>query len=192
MPYEAIVMGVSLGGMNAMKILFSLLPRDFSIPIIIVQHIGPRSDNRWIKLVNDGNKLDIKEADEKEKIENRRIYVAPPNYHLLIEKSKTFSLTIDERVNFARPSIDVLFESAAEAYKNKLIGVVLTGSNADGTNGMKQIKKYGGLTIVQDPATAESGYMPASVIAAIKVDHILSLDGIVNFLIRISDLNFKK
>ena len=186
MLYEAIVLGVSLGGLNAMKVIFSLLPKDFSTPIIIVQHISARSDNQWIKLINNRNELHIKEADEKEKIENGTIYVAPPNYHLLIEPSKTFSLSIDERVNFARPSIDVLFESAAEVYKNKLIGVVLTGSNNDGTNGMKRIKRYGGLTIVQDPATAESGAMPASVIAAVQVDHVLPLDGIVALLVRIN------
>src|SRR6185312_12226960 len=104
MQYEAIVMGVSSGGLNAMKVIFSLLPKDFRTPIVIVQHIGSRSDNLWIKLINDKNKLEIKEADEKEKIENGKIYIAPPNYHLLIERSKTFSLTIDERVNFARPS----------------------------------------------------------------------------------------
>ena len=100
----------------------------------------------------------------------------------MIEMDKTFSLTIDERVNFARPSIDVLFESAAEAYKNKLIGVILTGSNHDGTNGIKVIKEYGGMTIAQDPATAESGYMPASAIAAVQVDHILPLDDIIDLL----------
>jgi two-component system chemotaxis response regulator CheB len=186
MHYEAIVIGVSSGGMNAMKIMFSLLPTDFNIPIIIVQHISPRSDNQWITLLNDKSSLHIKEADEKEKIEKGKIYIAPPNYHLLIEKNKTFSLTIDERVNFARPSIDVLFESAAEVYKNKLIGVILTGSNNDGTEGMKRIKEYGGLTIAQDPETAESAFMPASVIAAMQVDQVLSLDGIINLLIKIS------
>src|ERR1035437_2700739 len=156
MKYEAIVIGVSSGGLNVMKIMFSLLPKDFDTPIIIVQHIGPRSGSLLIKLLNDKSNLHIKEADEKEKIEHGIVYIAPPNYHLLIERNKTFSLTVDERVNFARPSIDVLFESAAEAYKNKLIGVILTGSNNDGTNGLKRIKEYGGLTIVQDPATAES------------------------------------
>ena len=115
MNYKAIVIGVSSGGMNAMKILFSSLPVGFSIPIVMVQHISPRSDNKWIALLNDKSNLTIKEADEKEKIESGNVYIAPPNYHLLIERDKTFSLTIDERVNFARPSIDVLFESAAEA-----------------------------------------------------------------------------
>jgi two-component system chemotaxis response regulator CheB len=187
MCYEAIVLGVSLGGLNAMKVMFSLLPKDFNTPIIIVQHISARSDNQWIKLIDNKNGLCVKEADEKERIENGTIYVAPPNYHLMIERSKTFSLTIDERVNFARPSIDVLFESAAEVYKDKLIGVVLTGSNNDGTNGMKRIKKLGGLTVVQDPVTAESGDMPASVIAAMRVDHVLPLDRIVWLLVRMSE-----
>jgi len=185
MYYEAIVIGTSSGGINALKFLFSALPIDFSIPIIIVQHISPRSDNQWIKLLNINSKLYLKEADEKEKIEHGKVYIAPPNYHLLIERDKTFSLTIDERVNYARPSIDVLFESAAEAYKNKLIGVILTGSNNDGTNGLKRIKEYGGLTIVQDPATAESSYMPASAIAVVQMDYILTLENIIKLLIKI-------
>lgn len=184
MQYEAIVIGVSSGGMNAMKILFSLLPMGFSIPIVIVQHISPRSDNQWIKLLNEKSNLHLKEADEKEKIEPGNVYIAPPNYHLMIERDKTLSLTIDERVNFARPSIDVLFESAAEACTNKLIGVVLTGSNNDGTKGIKRIKECGGLAIVQDPETAESSYMPASAIAAIKPDYILSLEDITALLIK--------
>ena len=185
MHYEAIVIGVSSGGMNAMKILLSALPADFITPIIIVQHIGTRSDGQWISLLNDKSQIELKEADEKEKIENGKVYIAPPNYHLLIERNKTFSLTVDERVNFARPSIDVLFESAAEAYKNKLIGVVLTGSNNDGTKGIKRIKDGGGLAIVQDPETAESVYMPASAIAAIKPDYVLSLSDIASLLIKI-------
>src|SRR5665648_47284 len=101
MNYEAIVIGVSSGGMNALNILFSLLPKNFNIPIIIVQHISPRSDSQWIKLLNDKSNRHIKEADEKEKIESGNVYIAPPNYHLMIEKDRTFSLTIDERVNYA-------------------------------------------------------------------------------------------
>ncbi len=192
MNYEAIVIGVSSGGMNAMKTMFPLLPKEFNIPIIIVQHISANSENLWIRLLNDKSNLEIKEADEKEKIEHGKIYIAPPNYHLLVEKNKTFSLSIDERVNFARPSIDVLFESAAEAYNNKLIGVILTGSNNDGTKGLKLIKEYGGLTIAQDPSTAESSFMPASAIAAMQVDYILSLEGIINLLIKLTQLQLYK
>ena len=105
----------------------------------------------------------------------------------MIGKNKTFSLTVDERVNFARPSIDVLFESAAEVYKSKLIGVVLTGSNNDGTKGIKRIKEYGGLAIIQDPKTAESAYMPASAITAVKADYILSLEDISYLLIQLGN-----
>jgi len=187
MNYEAIVIGVSSGGMNALKFIFSVLPADFCIPIIIVQHVSSRSDAEWIKLLNDKSNLTIKEADEKEKIETGNVYVAPANYHLLIENDKTFSLTIDEYVNFARPSIDVLFESAADAYKNKLIGIVLTGSNNDGTKGIKRVKEFGGLAIIQDPETAESPTMPASAIVAVQPDYILSLEKIVHLLIKITE-----
>ena len=189
MNYEAIVIGVSSGGMNAMKVMFSLLPKEFNTPIIIVQHISSQSENLWIRLLNDKSNIYIKEADEKESIEQGKVYIAPPNYHLLIERDKTFSLTIDERVNYARPSIDVLFESAAEAYKSKLIGVILTGSNNDGTNGLKRIQECGGLAIVQNPETSESAYMPASAIAAIQPDYILSLEDIINLLIKTDKQN---
>lgn len=185
MNYEAIVIGVSSGGMKALKIMFALLPADFKTPIIIVQHISPLSENQWIRLLNDKSNLVIKEANEKEKIEPGIVYIAPPNYHLLVELDKTFSLTIEERVNYARPSIDVLFESAAEAYKNKLIGVILTGSNNDGTNGLKRIDEYGGLTIAQDPKTAESPFMPASAITVVKPKYILPLEEIIELLIKI-------
>ena len=189
MQYEAIVIGVSAGGMNALNFIFSVLPSGFSIPIIIVQHVSALSDNDWIKLLNDKSNLTIKEADEKEKIETGNVYIAPANYHLMIENDKTFSLTIDEYVNFARPSIDVLFESAAEAYKNKLIGIVLTGANNDGTKGIKRIKECGGLAIIQDPKTAESSTMPASAIAAIQPDYILSLEKIVQLLVKLTQTN---
>jgi len=186
MKYEAIVIGVSSGGMTALKFIFSALPVGFSIPIIVVQHISARSDNEWIQLLNEKSNLTVKEADEKEKIASGNAYIGPSNYHLLIEKDKTFSLTIDERVNFARPSIDVLFETAAEAYKDKLIGIVLTGSNNDGTKGIKRIKECGGLAIIQDPETAESSNMPSSAIAAIQPDYILSLEKIIELLIKIT------
>jgi two-component system chemotaxis response regulator CheB len=189
MRYEAIVIGVSSGGLKALKIIFSALPSNFAVPVIVVQHIGPRSENSWIKLLNDSCIIPIKEADEKEKVGTRSIYVAPSNYHLMIEKDKTFSLTIDERVNFARPSIDVLFESAAEAYKEKLIGIILTGANNDGTKGVKRIKECGGIVIIQDPETAESSYMPASAIAAVQPDYIQALDQIGDLIIKITQNN---
>ena len=145
--------------------------------------MGAYSDNSWISLLH--GSLKIKEADEKEKIEPGTIYISPANYHLMVGNDKCFELSIDERVNFARPSIDVLFESAAGVYKDALIGIVLTGSNNDGANGLKKIKDNGGLAIAQDPDTADAGYMPAAAIAATQVDYILPLNEIMDLLIKI-------
>lgn len=181
--YKAIVIGVSSGGMEAMKIIFSTLPADFETPIVIVQHISPRSDSQWISILDKSCKLQLKEADEKEKIQKGYIYIAPPNYHLLIEKDQTFSLTIGERVNYARPAIDVLFETAAAAFRGSLIGIVLTGANHDGAAGLKAIKECGGLCMVQDPKTAVSAYMPETAIATVKPDYILPISGILELLI---------
>jgi len=184
--YKAIVAGVSAGGMKALKILLTDLPASFSLPIIIVQHVSPESGNTWITILDKTCKLKIKEADEKEKIEKGTVYIAPPNYHLLIEKDNSFSLSVDKRVSYARPSIDVLFETAAIAYKNELIGVILTGANRDGTNGLKAIKEMGGLTIVQDPQTADAREMPASAIREVQVDYILPLEGLKEVLIKLA------
>lgn len=184
-PYEAVVIGVSAGGLNALRKLLTRFPPYFSYPIIIVQHLSPGSDNAWIDIINNECSLRVKEADEKERIESGTIYIAPPDYHLLVEKNKTLSLTIDERVKFARPSINVLFETAVEAYRDKLIGIILTGATDDGALGLKRIKELGGTTIAQDPHTADSGFMPAAAITMGIIDHVLPLEGIADFLIRI-------
>ncbi len=182
MQYKAIVIGSSAGGLNELKRILSVLPDKFNIPIIIVQHVSPHSDNYITEYLNKLCKIKVKEADEKEKIKRGTIYFAPPNFHLLIEEDKTLSLSVESKVNFARPSIDVLFESAAFAYGSALIGIILTGANNDGALGLKKIKEYGGLTIVQDPKTSEVDIMPLSAIEATKVDHIFSLQKIGKFL----------
>ncbi len=176
--YNAVVVGSSAGGLNALKTLLRNLNRDFKFPVIIVQHISPDSENYLIHILNDLKRLKVKEADEKEQPQPGYAYVAPPNYHLLVEPDQTFTLTIDERVNYARPSIDVLFETAAEAYREHLIGIILTGANNDGSLGLKRIKEMGGLAIVQDPDTAEVDSMPKAAIQACAVDYILPLEEI--------------
>ncbi len=189
MNYKAIVIGSSAGGLNALRTILTMLGSDFKIPIIIVQHTSPSSDNYITKYLNELCSLTVKEADEKEIIKHRHVYFAPPNFHLLIEENQTFSLSIDERVNFARPSIDVLFDTATYTYGKQLIGIILTGANHDGAQGMKKIKQAGGLCIVQDPKSAEVDSMPLSAIHAAKVDHILSLSEIANLLISIDKKN---
>lgn len=185
MQYEAIVIGVSSGGLDALKILFSLLPADFGMPLIIVQHLSPRSEGEWIKLLDQKNRISVTEIEEKENMQAGTAYFAPPNYHVLLEKDRTFSLSADARVNFARPSVDVLFDSAADVLGDKLIGIILTGANNDGAAGLKKIKLNGGLTIVQDPATSSAPAMPRAAIAAMKPDHILSLPDIGILLLQL-------
>lgn len=180
--YKAVVIGSSAGGLNALKVLFRGLESKFRLPVIIVQHISPDSENYLIHILNDLKKLTVKEADEKERPVKGMAYIAPPNYHLLIEADQTFSLTVDERVNYARPSIDVLFETAAEAYQDTLIGVILTGANNDGSKGLKKIKDLGGFTIVQDPETAEVDSMPRAALLSTRVDKVIPLEEIAPFL----------
>lgn len=182
--YEAIVIGVSAGGMQALSTILPELPKDFSLPLIVVQHIQEGSKSGLSKYLDRISKILVKEADEKELIRPGTVYLAPASYHLLIEEDRTFSLSVDPRVNYARPSIDVLFESAADVYENGLIGVILTGANSDGSQGLKKIKQYGGLTIVQDPATAVAECMPLMAIQATEVDHVLRLEDIGPFLRR--------
>jgi len=163
--------------------LLVAFPATYALPIIVVQHLHPLQDNLFPEHLNQKIVLTVKEADEKESIETGCVYFAPPNYHLLIEEDRTFSLSVDERVNYSRPAIDVLFESAADVYGSGAIGVILTGANNDGAQGLRLIKEKGGLTVVQDPETAESPFMPRAAIEATHVDHILALPAIARLLI---------
>jgi len=186
MNYKVILIGVSAGGMNALGQILPRLPEGFPIPVIIVQHVSPQSDNYMIRHFNNLSKITVKEADEKEGIKAGYAYFAPPNYHLLVEPDFTFSLSVEGRVNYSRPSIDVLFETALEAYCSATVGIILTGANNDGSKGLKQIKDCGGLTIVQDPKTAEVSAMPEAALKLCKVDHILKLNEIAPFLVKLA------
>ncbi|MFA6290841.1 MAG: chemotaxis protein CheB [Victivallales bacterium] len=184
--YRAIVIGASAGGLGALKTILSLLKENISVPVIIVQHTSPNSGDYMVRHLDSLSKLRVKEADEKEKLEPGTAYVAPANYHLLVESDETLSLSVDERVNYSRPSIDVLFESASDVFGDALIGIVLTGANSDGSAGLRKIKDSGGLAVVQEPRTAEVPAMPQSAIDAVgKPVHVLSLEGIAELLNRI-------
>ena len=183
--YEAVVLGASFGGMQLLKLLLSALPRDFSLPIIAVQHTAPTSQSTLAELLNSFCDIEVREANEKEPIEPAKVYFAPANYHLLIESDRTFTLTVDERVNHARPAIDVLFETAAEAYGAGLIGLVLTGANADGAKGLRYLKDKGGLAIVQDPDTAIAPSMPQAAIRIAGPQHVLTPGQITDLLLQI-------
>ncbi len=180
--FEAVVIGSSAGGIHALSSVLAALPSEFPLPIIIVQHLHPHSDSYLAHILSTKCDLKVKQADEKETITNA-VYIAPPNYHLLIEEDRSLSLSIDKHVNFARPSVDVLFESAIYAYQDKLIAIILTGANNDGSQGVKNIKENGGYVIVQEPTTAEADAMPKAAIAATKVDKILPLEQIGPYLL---------
>lgn len=181
-----IVMGGSAGSMTVLSGLLPIFPADYPLPVVIVQHLHPQQDGYYIEHFQAKCRMNVKEADEKESIRPGTIYFAPPNYHLLIEQERTFSLSIDEKVNYTRPSIDVLFESAADVYGARLIGVILTGANQDGACGLKLIKQRGGLAMVQDPRTAESAYMPQSAIEMSPVDYVLPVREIGELLLKIA------
>ncbi len=187
---RAVVIGGSAGGMQALSVILPALPADFALPVAIVIHVQEGSSGYLATYLNDRCSLLVKEPFDKEPLTSGTIYIAPAGYHLLIDSEKTriLALSVDAPVYFARPSIDVLFESAADTYGNELIGVVLTGANSDGSRGLKRIKERGGLTIVQDPATAESPFMPQAAIDTTAVDHILLLAEIGPFLTRIGSL----
>jgi two-component system chemotaxis response regulator CheB len=184
--YEAIVIGGSAGGLNALQEILRPLPADFGLPILVVLHRSPSPDDLLTVVLNETCQLLVKEADQDELIEAGRIYIAPANYHLLVERDRTLSLSIDAKVCYSRPSIDVLFETAAEVYRSGLIGIILTGANNDGTAGLRRIKKNDGLTIAQDPATAEVKRMPTSAIEENIVDRIVSLKKLSSFLTQCS------
>jgi two-component system chemotaxis response regulator CheB len=124
----------------------------------------------------------VREAEEKQNPLPGYVYFAPPNYHLMIEDDGAFALSVSEKVNYSRPSIDVLFETAAWVHKSDLVGIIMTGANHDGANGLKKIKDNGGLTIVQDPATADVSVMPGAAIQVAEPDYIFSIENIIDFL----------
>ncbi len=180
--YEAIVIGVSAGGLAALTAIIPELPGNYQLSVLIVQHQVADASDFLSEYLNEKSSITVQEAIPGEKVLPGNVYIGPPNYHLLVEKNRRISLSVDSKVNYSIPSIDVLFESAADAYQKKLVGVILTGANSDGSQGLKKIKKAGGLTIVQDPVTAEMPEMPKAAINATTVDHILTLRKITQFL----------
>ena len=179
--YEIVVMGCSLGGMHALEVILDGLPRAFPLPIAVVQHRHAASSETLPAHFRRMSRLPVVDAEDKQWIRPGTVYLAPANYHLLVERGE-FNLSVDEKVRYSRPSVDVLFQSAADAYGAQVVAVVLTGANDDGAQGVKRVKSRGGLVIVQDPDTAEAPEMPRAAIAAAAVDQILPLDRIASYL----------
>ena len=182
MSYEVIAVGASWGGLQAMGTLLEGIPVELEQPIVIAQHRSSDSTRGVLEsLLQRHTARPVSEPVDKEPVEPRRVYVAPADYHLLIDGER-FGFSVEARVRFARPSIDVLFESIAEAYRDRAIGIVLTGANDDGAAGLAAIKRNGGVGIVQDPKTATKRSMPEAAIAAAQADAVLPLEEIGPFL----------
>jgi len=180
---QCVVIGVSAGGFDALHLLVAQLPASFNLPIAIVQHRASCDDSYLAQHLNINADIEVKDVVDKEPIRSGIVYIAPPDYHLLIERGPYFSLSRDDKVNYSRPSIDVLFESAADIYRQACLAIILTGKNHDGAVGLAKIVANGGTAIVQDPNSAESSEMPYAAINKVPTALILSLTEITDYLI---------
>jgi two-component system chemotaxis response regulator CheB len=182
MPYDLAVIGASHGGLHALEVILAGLPPSLPIAIAIAQHRHRSSEGELLDCLQHQSRLPMCEVEDKQAIVAGHIYLAPADYHLLVEPGH-FALSTEAPAAYARPSIDVLFESAADAYNQRLMGVILTGASQDGAKGLAKIQAYGGLTLVQDPTTAEGRVMPNAAIAAVPSARILPLDAISSFMV---------
>ena len=181
MAYEIVVIGTSWGGLSALRELVGGLPAAFPLPVVVVQHRHRQSNHLLTSLLQDSTSLEVCEIEDKAPIVAGHVHVAPADYHLLIEPGY-FSLSVDEPVRYSRPSIDVTFMSAADAYASRAVGVILTGANADGSRGLERIHERGGLVLVQLPGTAESPMMPAAALRAVPTARALPIAEIATTL----------
>ncbi|MEO8181711.1 MAG: chemotaxis protein CheB [Deltaproteobacteria bacterium] len=182
----AIVVGGSAGALDALSQILPAIPARFPIPIALVLHVHPNRPSYLAQVLGARCSLTVKEAEDKEPIAPATLYVAPPNYHLLVEQRGCFSLCVDDPVLFSRPAIDVLFESAADAFGPGLVGLLLTGGSEDGARGLAEIKRKGGLTVVQAPSTASVPTMPEAALRLSAIDHVLPVTEIGPFLARLA------
>ena len=182
---EAIVIGASAGGVEALLTLLGPLRKGFGLPIMVVLHLPETGRSQLAEVFARRVSLPVLEARDKTRVEAGTLYFAGPGYHLSVEQDRSFSLSLEDRVHYSRPAIDYLFESAADAYGPALAAVLLTGANRDGARGLAQVKQRGGLTIVQDPAEAQVATMPLAALDIVAPDHILPLSGIGRLLVEL-------
>jgi two-component system, chemotaxis family, protein-glutamate methylesterase/glutaminase len=180
---KLIVMGGSAGSLQVVLYLLGQLPGDYPIPLLVIIHRASSNDSMLLELLDVKSNLKVREVDEKEKIIPATVYLAPADYHVLIEKDKTFTLDYSEKMNYSRPSIDVSFISAALVYGKNLTGILLSGANEDGAEGLREIKQHGGKTIIQHPEEAIVSYMPLQASLKSKIDEVFTTEEITRYLI---------
>jgi two-component system, chemotaxis family, protein-glutamate methylesterase/glutaminase len=185
MTFDIVAMAASAGGLNALSEVLSGLPKEFSVPVVVVQHLAPKYRSMMADILNRRTPLRVKQAENGELLQPGVVYIAPPDYHLLVNENYTLSLTQSELVNFVRPAADLLFNSVAHCYQERAIAVVLSGTGHDGAKGAETIAKMGGIVIAQDK-TAEQFGMPMAAIKTGMVKYILPLDQIPSLLISLT------
>ncbi len=179
---KAVVIGASAGAVQALQAVLPALPPNYALPVLVVVHVPPDRSNVLLPLFQAKCRITVKEAEDKERAVGGVIYFAPSDYHLLVEADGSLALSMDEAVNYSRPSIDVLFESAADAYGSGLAGVILTGANNDGAAGLKAVMDAGGVGIVEDPSDAYASAMPHAALEACPAATTMSLNTIALYL----------
>jgi len=179
---EAIAIGASAGAVQALSRILPELPTDYPLPVLVVVHVPPDRTNMLVPLFQAKCQISIREAEDKEPILPGVVYFAPSDYHLLVEADRTISLSADAPAMYSRPSIDFLFESAADTYGPALLGVILTGANEDGAAGLTAVGEAGGLALVEDPAGAYASAMPTAALEAYPMAKTMSLDNIASYL----------
>ena len=184
-PFEAVVVGASAGGGKVIPEILSRLPVDYLMPVLLVQHLHSSDRERFAAHLEDEVLLAVTVPFDKQRIEPGCVYVAPAGYHMLVETDRTIALSVAEKVNWSRPSIDVLFDSAARVYGERLIAVILSGANSDGAGGMMIVKEFDGFLIAQDPSTAEVPIMPQAAIEAARIETVLAPGEIAKLLIKL-------
>lgn len=183
--YELLIIGGSAGSLDVLIQMLPSLNKRLDLAVVIVQH-RKAGESLLADLLADKTTWPVKEAEEKDAIEKNTIYLAPADYHLLIEKDKTFSLDFSEKLHYSRPAIDISFETAADAYGSSAAAILLSGANADGAEGLKKIKQAGGLTIVQQPSEASIAYMPEQAIQLFRPDYIATVQEIISIVNRLN------
>lgn len=182
--FDAVLIGVSAGGVDLLLGVLPRLPAHFPVPIVVVLHSAMGTTADLVALLASRVKLTVREAQDKDPLESACVYIAPGGYHLLVERDRTLSLSMEAPVRYARPSVDVLFDSAAHALRERALAVVLSGANDDGAQGARRIKAAGGTLLVQDPATAQVPEMPAAALAAATPDGIFNPDELPALLVK--------
>ncbi len=183
--YDIVVIGGSAGGLESVRTIVHGLPADFTLPVLAVLHLHPKYVSHAAEILRRHTKLEVKDAEDQETITRGRVYMAPPNRHLLVNLG-VLNLADTPALNFSRPSVDRTFESVAKTYGSQVIGVVLSGSGRDGSEGLRAIKEAGGFAIVEDPLTARFPGMPSAAVSASSVDRIVPLDDIAPLLLELS------